>query len=347
MNYASLNASLGPTEQKSVPKQMVSLTYNKTQNARAPTSGSTQTATSSNTPNTIMLRDSQRSTNISTINVASKLNVGDDATINGRSIVRGGATISGGATITGGATISGNVTINGLMKFNGTIDSSLGSGIVCSNSTGVLSTRQITSGDIACSTIDTEDIKNGAITTPKLAPNLFLSGTPTCNNPAVCKETQIANIGYVNRYVTNYFNDKIHVKPHSGCSRCSAGHHHGHVHDDDENDNDSCFDEDKFDPTIFHIIIPSYVVAFNYATYVVENSTVDIKMPRVKKEGYFVKFHNKSGDVIFINSDSDRLMYNSWYSPNGTTSQVIENNRCVIFTYVYAGTVRSWSYQCF
>ena len=343
MNYASLNASLGPTEQKSVPKQMVSLTYNK----KPPTSGSTQTVTSSNTPNTIMSRDSRGSTNISTINVSSKLNVGDDATFNGGAIVRGGATIAGGATITGGATISGNVTINGLMKFAGPIDSSLGSGIVCSNSTGVLSTRQITSGDIAFSTIDAEDIKNGAITTPKLAPNLFLSGTPTCNTPVVCKETQVANIGYVNRYVTNYFNDKMHTNPHPGCSRCSSGHHHGHIHDDDDNDNDSCLDEDKFDPTIFHVKIQDYEVEFNYATYVVEDSTVVIKLPRKKKEGYFVKFHNKSGDTIFINSDPDRLMYNSWYSPNGTSSQAIQNNRCVIFTYVYVGTVRSWSYQCF
>lgn len=302
MNYASLHASLGPTEPKPiVKKQTVSLTYNKNSIGKPAPS---QTATAVNTPNTIMLRDANSSTNISTINVGSKLYVGNGATINGGAV------------------------INGLMKLNGTIDTSLGIGVVCSSSTGVLSSRQITSTDIANFTVKTEDIRDNAITTSKLAPNLFLAGNPTCDTSIVCGEMQVANVGYVNRFVTHYVNTRWRASDHAN---------------NDNNDSDS----DEFDPCIFHVKIINYVIEFNFPIYIIENASVVINMPRKKKEGYCVKMHNKSGDTIFINSDSDRLMYNVSYSPIGTVSQAVENNRCVIFTYVYAGTTRSWSYQYF
>ena len=286
MNYASLHASLQP---KTVPKtQIVSLTYNKS-------ALKTPTATASSAPNTIMLRDANSSTNISTLHVGAKLYVAD------------GATISGG------------------LKIFGTIDTSLGAGIVCSSSSGVLATRQITSADIADLSIRSADICDKAVTTSKLALNLFLSGNPTCDNNLFNDEKLIANIGYVNKYVTNYVNRKLESIVIS------------------ENN----YDVDEFNPCIFHATQPNYVVSFNYATYVIENATTVINMPRKKKEGYFVKIYNKSGDSIFINSDGDRLMYNATYSPVGTYSQVVENNRCVIFTYVYVNTTRSWSYEYF
>lgn len=304
MNYASLHASLQP---KTVPKnQIVTLTYNNKPVAK-PTATVPQTATAANTPNTIMLRDATSSTNIATLNVHSKLNV-----------TGGGATISGGAVI------------NGTVKINGTIDSALGQGIVSSSSTGILSVRPITSADILNFSVASSDIKDGAIITSKLGSNLFLAGAPSCNISNACGESHIANVGYVNRYVTKYVDkfSSLHSSNNGGC--CGS---------------DS--DEDEFNPSIFHATVPDYVVLFNYTTYVIENATTVIKMPRRKKEGYCVKFYNKSGNSVFINSDGDRLMYNATYSPSGTYSQVVENDRCVIFTYVYVGTIRSWSYQYF
>jgi len=308
MNYASLNASLAPKQTKPVQKNnAVSLTYNPN-----PPRSNLSSATSSATPNTIMSRDSTGSTKVSSMNVHSKLNVTD------------------------GATISGGATINGLVKMNGTIDTSLGAGFVCSNSIGVLSIKtQITSADIANLTVKGQDICDDAITTPKLAPNLFLSGTPTCEYTNVVGENQITNVGYVNRFVTKYVNNRLsYFTPKlEDSSRC-------HVNDSDS-------DEEELDPSVFHVKTNDYLLKFNYATYIIENATAIINMPRKKKEGYYVKFHNKSGDTIFINSSADRLMYNASYSPFGTESQAIETNRCAIFTYVYSGTVRSWSYQCF
>ena len=299
MNYASLNASL---EQKPVQNKPISLAYNKN-----PTRVVAPASTAENIANTIMLRDSNRTTNISNINVSSKLRVSD------------------------GATISGGAIINGTLKINGAVDTSLGAGIVCSNGIGILSTRLITSADISNLSIKSEDIKQGAITTDKLAPNLYLAGIPTCSDANICNENQIANISYVNKHVTKYVKQQLHLFQLSGSIQCCDGDG----------------DEDEFDPSIYHIKTTNYIVDFKFLTYVVENPTAIINMPRVKKEGYCVKFHNKSGDTIFINSSLDRLMYNTWYSPNGTISQAIENNRCVIFSYVYVGNVRSWSYQCF
>ena len=304
MNYASLHASLGqtPVPQK---KQTIALTYNKPVAKPPTTTTTTPAATASSAPNTIMLRDSNSSTNISNINVQSKL------------------------------TVLGEATVSGTMKMNGPIDTSLGVGIVCSNSSGILSSRRIISTDIDDLSIRSQDIRDGAITTRKLASNLFLEGVPTCDYVNVVNEKQIANVGYINRYVTKYVNNRLlSFQPKEGSSA-----------DCDVNDSDS--DEEELDPSAFHIKTNDYIVAFNFATYIIENKTAVINLPRKKKEGYFVKFHNKSGDTIFINSVSDRLMYNTWYSPNGVTSQAILNNWCVIFTYVYSGDVRSWSYQCF
>jgi hypothetical protein len=304
MNYASLHASLQP---KPVQKnQIVSLTYNNKPVVK-PTVTVPQTATAANTPNTVMLRDATSSTNIATLNVHSKLNV-----------TGGGATISGGAVI------------NGTMKITGTIDSSLTQGIVCSSSSGILSTRPITSADILDFSVTSSDIKNGAIITSKLGSNLFLAGAPTCNIANACGESHIANVGYVNRYVTKYVDkfSSLRSSNNGGCA-CSDS------------------DEDEFNPSIFHATVPNYVVLFNYTTYVIENATTVIEMPRKKKEGYCVKFYNKSGESVFIKSDGNHLMYNATYSPSGTYSQVVENDRCVIFTYVYVGTIRSWSYQYF
>jgi hypothetical protein len=274
-----------------------------------------------------MMRDSNTTTNISTIN-ASTVNVGTKLNLVGSAE----------------AIINGKTTINGLLKINGAIDTSLGAGIVFSNSSGVLSTRNgISSQDILNYTIKNEDIRDCSITSSKLAPNLSLEGVPTCDNSNICKETQIANIGYVNRYVTNYVNQKINRPNPSNCLNCSLNIFCGNGCC-----NNPCEEKEELDLSIFHIKTPNYTVSFNSKTYVVENGDgITIKMPRVKKEGYSVKFYNKSGNIIYINSDSDRLMYNVTYSPYGTNCQVIENNRCVIFTYVYFDANRSWSYQYF
>jgi len=288
MNYAKLHASL---ESKPVAKtQPITLTYNKTA-YKPSTSTVASTATALNTPNTIMSRDATSSTNISTLRVSDKLYVSNGAFI------------------------------------NGTIDTALGAGVVCSSSTGVLTSRMITSADIVNFTIKSADIYDGAIISSKLASNLALPGAPTCDNTVLRGETQIANIGYVNRYVTSFVNKWLQGQTNVGC--------------------DSDSDEDEFDPTIFHIIDNNYIVSFKYLVYVVENNSAIITMPRVKKEGYSVKFYNKSGSSIVINSPNDRIMYNSMYASGGTLAQIVENNRCVVFTYVYAGTNRSWSFDYF
>jgi hypothetical protein len=294
MNYAKLNASLGPPAPIAIAKkQQVNLTYNKTP-YKPPTSTPTQVATASNTPNTIMLRDPNSSTNISILNVSGKLNVGGDA------------------------------------RINGTIDTALSAGIVCSSSTGVLSTRLITSADILNFSVATSDIRDGAIISSKLARNLSLLGAPTCNNDTLCSENQIANVGYVNRYVTSFVNKRLQGHCTTSILDCNS---------------DS--DEDEFDPSIFHINCANYVVTFKYLVYVIENATAVITMPLVKKEGYSVKFYNKSGSSIVINSPTGRIMFNAMHAPDGTLSQIVENNRSVVFTYVYAGTNRSWSFDYF
>ena len=259
------------------------------------------TVTAINTPNTIMSRDATGSTNITTLHVSNKLYVNAGACI------------------------------------NGTIDTSLGAGIVCSSSSGVLSSRLINSADILNYSVGTYDIHDRAITSGKLALNLLLPGAPTCDNTVLYGEKQIANIGHVNRsvksFVTNYVNSRLQ-------RRCCDNYHAL-----DGSDSDS--DCDEFDPSIFHIIVPNYVPLFNYTTYVVENSSAVITLPRKKKEGYSVKFHNKSGESIVINSGEDRIMYNAMYARDGTLAQIVEDNRCIVFTFVYVGSDRSWSFDYF
>ena len=291
MNYAKLNASL--TLPAPVAKKQINLTYNKTP-YKPPAPVPAQVATASNTPNTIMLRDANSSTNISTLRVSDKLHVSNGAYI------------------------------------NGTIDTALGAGVVCSSSTGVLSSRLITSADILNFTVSSADIRDGSVISSKLARNLSLLGAPTCNNDTLCSENQIANVGYVNRYVTSFVNKRLQGHYTTSILDCGC---------------DS--DEDEFDPSIFHINCANYVVSFKYLVYVIENATAVITMPRVKKEGYSVKFYNKSKSPIVINSPNDRTMFNAMHAPNGTLSQIVENNRCVVFTYVYAGTNRSWSFDYF
>jgi hypothetical protein len=239
-----------------------------------------------------------------------------------------------------------SITVSGSSKLSGTIDTGLGAGVVCSSSTGVLSSRLITTGDIANGTITTADIKNDAITSDKLAHNLRLPGAPTCLTTTNSSEANIANVGYVNRYVNAYVNKKIK------CSKCRK---RCHAHNDNcngegltDNQDDSDSDVDEFDPTIFHVVLNDYVVTFNYGIYIVETPGVIINMPRKKREGYFVKFVNKSGESIVVNSDADRLMYNASYAFDGTTSQLISDNKCMILTIIYKKTGnRSWSFEYF
>ncbi len=214
---------------------------------------------------------------------------------------------------------------------NGTIDTSLGQGIVRSSSSGVLSSGLIKSADILNLTVNTVDICDRAITSNKLAMNVLLPGAPTCDNTILYGEKQIANIGHVNRSVTSFVTKYVDSRLR------------GHCFDGSDSDSDC----DEFDPAIFHIICPLYVPLFDYTTYVVETPSAVITMPRKKKEGHSVKFYNKSGESIVINSSEDRIMYNAMYARDGTLAQIVEDNRCIVFTYVYNGTDRSWSFDYF
>jgi len=311
MNYSTLNANLSNRGGSVGGPKTVSITYNKTTPAtpkleRTPSAPSN--ASTNNVPNTLVLRD---------CNGASKFT---------------------------SLTITAGVTVLGASKLNGTIDTGFDTGVVCSSSTGLLSSRLITTGDIANGTISTIDIKNDAVTSDKLAPDLRLTGAPTCATSSTnSSEANIANVGYVNRYVNAYVNKKLK------CSKCRRGAHHNH-HEEGltDNNDDSDSDVDQFDPTIFHVVLSDYVVLFNYGTYIIENPSIIINMPRKKREGYFVKFVNKSGETITVNSDEDRIMYNASYAFDGTTSQLLSDNKCMILTIIYKkGGDRSWSFEYF
>lgn len=316
MNYSTLNASLSnmagsvavPAQSK--PKT-ISISYNKTTPATPKlerTSSAPSNASTNNVPNTLVLRDCNGASKFTSLTVVSGL------------------------------------TVLGASKLNGTIDTGFDTGVVCSSSTGLLSSRLITSGDIANGSIATIDIKNDAITSDKLAPDLRLTGAPTCATSSTnSSEANIANVGYVNRYVNAYVNKKLK------CSKCRRGAHHNH-HEEGltDNNDDSDSDVDQFDPTIFHVVLSDYVVLFNYGVYIIENPSIVINMPRKKREGYFVKFVNKSGETITVNSDEDRIMYNAMYAFDGTTSQLLSDNKCMILTIVYKkGGDRSWSFEYF
>jgi len=311
MNYSTLNANLSNRGGSVGGPKTVSITYNKTTPAtpkleRTPSAPSN--ASTNNVPNTLVLRD---------CNGASKFT---------------------------SLTIAAGLTVLGESKLNGTIDTGFGAGVVCSSSTGLLSSRLITTGDIANGTIATIDIKNDAVTSEKLAPSLRLTGAPTCATSSTnSSEANIANVGYVNRYVNAYVNKKLK------CSKCRRGVHHNH-HEEGltDNNDDSDSDVDEFDPTIFHVVLSNYIVLFNYGTYIVENPSIIINMPRKKREGYFVKIVNKSGATITVNSDEDRIMYNASYAFDGTTSQLLSDNKCMILSIIYKkGGDRSWSFEYF
>ena len=322
MNYSTLNANLssmgkgqgqgqgtgGPTTPKTI-----SITYNKSSlsssSGRAErTPSAPSNASANNVPNTLVLRDCNGASKFTSLTVVSGL------------------------------------TVLGASKLNGTIDTGFDTGVVCSSSTGLLSSRLITSGDIANGSIATIDIKNDAITSDKLAPDLRLTGAPTCATSSTnSSEANIANVGYVNRYVNAYVNKKLK------CSKCRRHSHHNH-HEEGltDNNDDSDSDVDQFDPTIFHVILSDYVVLFNYGVYIIENPSIIINMPRKKREGYFVKLVNKSGETITVNSDADRKMYNAMYAFDGTTSQLLSDNKCMILTIIYKkGGDRSWSFEYF
>ena len=325
MNYSTLNANLSNTptntgapianKNTNAPKTL-SISYNKP-NFAAPSSERNVTikpanSSTSNVPNTLVMRDNTGSSRFSSLTVTNDLNVSDCVNVS-------------------------SLNVCGTAVLNGTIDTRLGAGIVCSSSTGILSSRLITSGDIANCSIDTIDIKNDAITSQKLAPNLRLEGAPTCLTTTNCSEANIANVGYVNRYVNAYVNKRIKCLPsRRPCAEEGIT----------DNNDDSDSDVDEFDPTIFHIVQSNYVVIFNYGLYIVENPNVTIKMPRKKREGYFVKFVNKSGALIYINSDEDRLMYNATYAYEGTTQQMLTDNKCMVLTIIYKKNGnRSWSFD--
>jgi hypothetical protein len=310
MNYSTLNANLsnkgGSVGGPTAPKT-ISITYNKSSQKPERIPSAPSNASTNNVPNTLVLRD---------CNGASKFT---------------------------SLAVTAGLTVLGASKLNGTIDTGFGTGVVCSSSDGLLSSRLITSGDIANGTISTIDIKNDAVTSDKLAPDLRLTGAPTCLTTTNCSEANIANVGYVNRYVNAYVNKKLK------CSKCRRHTHHTH-HEEGVTDNndDSDSDVDEFDPTIFHVVLSNYVVIFNYGTYIIENPSVIINMPRKKREGYFVKIVNKSGATITVNSDLDRMMYNAMYAFDGTTSQLLSDNKCMILTIVYKkGGNRSWSFEYF
>lgn len=180
----------------------------------------------------------------------------------------------------------GTVLNVGSVNIGSTIKTSINEGVVFSSNTGELYSAKI----------DTIDITNRSITNEKLADNIQLSGTPTCNtDPNV--NLSIANVKYVN--------DLVGVLQHISINDCS--------------------------------------VFVNNGKYVIDDSTDNINLPTNMIEGFNVSFINKTNKTLTINS-SDSL-FNVLYSPYGSTEFFFENNRRIELIYIYNGTEKSWLFN--
>lgn len=334
MSYAKLNASFSKQQQpiNSISKaNALSISYNPVKpvapvvNAAVTPSaqGSTQ-----NVPNTIVQRDSTGSIKVGSARIYNSLQV--DGTLQ----------VSNSTVISGTLTTNNNVTIHGDLKLNGILDTKLGTGVVFSSSQGILSSRALTIADIAGLANFSSNIPDFSISSAKLQTNLRLTGTPMCNTPIANNEHNITNVGYIKHYVHNYTIN--YIRPYLNSLKTVNPNNPDNCGCDEVDYYNQNVDEKN--PVIFHVTVDGYTLLFDYATYVIEAQNTSIVLPMKRREGYTIKIYNKSGNVIVVNSNENRVMYNSTYAFSGTTSQIVEDNRCITLTYVYAGNERSWSF---
>ena len=89
-----------------------------------------------------------------------------------------------------------------------------------------------------------------------------------------------------------------------------------------------------------HISINDSSIFVNNGKYVIDDSTDNVILPANMIEGFQLSFINKTNKTLTINS-SDSL-FNVLYSPYGSTEFFFENNRRIELIYIYNGTEKSW-----
>jgi hypothetical protein len=92
-----------------------------------------------------------------------------------------------------------------------------------------------------------------------------------------------------------------------------------------------------------HISINNSSVFVNNGKYVIDYSIDNISLPTNMIEGFQLLFINKTNKTLVINS-SDSL-FNILYSPYGSTEFFFEHNRCIELIYIYNGDEKSWSFK--
>jgi len=92
-----------------------------------------------------------------------------------------------------------------------------------------------------------------------------------------------------------------------------------------------------------HISINNSSVFVNNGKYVIDNSIDNVNLPTNVTEGFQLLFINKTNKTLIINS-SDSL-FNVLYSPYGSTEFFFENNRSIELIYIYNGTEKSWLFK--
>jgi hypothetical protein len=184
--------------------------------------------------------------------------------------------------------ISGNVRVSTNLKIDGTLQMELNKGIIASNEIGELYSK----------IIETSDLSDNLITTPKLDTNLHFTGYPTCNtNPF--DPLSIVNVDLL----MTLFNSIT---------------------------------------SITHIYSKSQAINFDYARYVIE-CEMTINLPTFKKDGSITTFINKSNtNINFISTEP---MYNILYSPNGMFEFFVPNHRQINLTYIKSLNGNSWMFN--
>ena len=183
--------------------------------------------------------------------------------------------------------VSGGLHVSNGLKLDGTLQLDLKKGIVATNEIGELYSK----------VIETSDLSDNLITTPKLGPDLQFTGFPTCNtNPF--DPTSIVNV----ELLMTLFNSIT---------------------------------------SICHIYTKTQEINFDYARYVIE-CEMSINLPTSKKDGSIMTFINKSNaNVIFKTIEP---MYNILYSPNGMFEFFVPNHRQIHMTYIKSLNGNSWMF---
>jgi len=155
------------------------------------------------------------------------------------------------------------------------------------------------SGQLYSGLIFTNDISNNAITSDKLASDLLFTGIPTCvTDPS--NNMSIANVSFVKSQIAKF-------------------------------------------PIPLHVTsFPDFnnPINFDYSVIVFEVS-VNIVLPFNREEGYKCTLINKSNNDIVIHSPRD-LLFNAFYSPEGSNQIIFEKNRQLNLLHIHSASSKSW-----